>query len=426
MLDRQYKQQFSPARIMPNIKYMRPLIGISLITTMLLGIACSAHAAECAPPEAIEAYESGKAHLESGRLDKGISEIERAVAIYPDFGDAWYDLYGSYKRAGRPDDEIRALEQLIRINPGVHSGAEIWREVLALHRSEANIPSAAVDALNRCRSLKAGSKRAIAACERALSLHTGYVDAHYFLGVNYVYAGDEESAKEQLAALIVLDRTMAGMLANSMDVLTNWLTEDYKQELQAMFATTDATAEPDAAAEAPPAEFSDQDVTRILRAYEKQIEALQNLMADPRSIPKKCALSPPTEFRDQLKQQLMPLSFRYVEVQNAACRGATDWLFEAPNSGGRHRGLSEVVKIAPNLRIGDPGRERWHVGIYQEWVAEKYCKAECAAMLQFRIDKEIDGQPVKFNAWLGVVENIDDIVRCISSYYGEIPAAEEW
>jgi len=126
----------------------------------------------------------------------------------------------------------------------------------------------------------------------------------------YVYAGNEESAKKQLAALVALDRTMAGMLANSMGVLTNWLTEDYKQELQAMFATTDATAEPDAAVEAPRAEFSDQDVTRILRAYEKQIEALQNLMADPRSIPKKCELSPPTEFRDQLNQQLMPLSFR--------------------------------------------------------------------------------------------------------------------
>jgi tetratricopeptide (TPR) repeat protein len=411
---------------MPKIKLMWRFLGTSLFAATLLCIACLAHAAECAPSEAVEAYESGKAYLESGRLDKGISELERAVAIYPDFGTAWYELYDSYKRAERPDDEIRALEQLIRINPGVYSGAEIWREVLALHRSEANIPSAAVDALNQCRHLTAGSKRAIAACKRALSLHANYVDAHYFLGVNYVYAGDEESAKEQLAALIMLDRTMAGMLAHAMDELTGWMTEDYKQELQSMFASTKVQPMPEAPVEPLPAEFSDQEVARILGTYERQTEALQNLMADPRSVPKECKFSPPTEFRDQLKQQLVPLTFRYVEVEKAVCRGATDWLFEAPDYGGRHRGISEVVKIAQNLGIGDPDRERWRVGLYQEWVAEKYCKAECTAMLEFRIDRESDGQPVTFHAWLGVVEDIADIVQCASSSYGEIPGAEDW
>jgi hypothetical protein len=47
-------------------------------------------------------------------------------------------------------------------------------------------------------------------------------------------------------------------------------------------------------------------------------------------------------------------------------------------------------------------------------------------MLEFRIDRESDGQPVTFHAWLGVVEDIADIVQCASSSYGEIPGAEDW
>jgi tetratricopeptide (TPR) repeat protein len=86
---------------------MSRLLGIAYFATILLCIGCSAGAAECAPPEAIEAYESGKAHLQSGRLDKGISEIERAVAIYPDFSSAWYDLYDSYKRWSNSFGSIR-------------------------------------------------------------------------------------------------------------------------------------------------------------------------------------------------------------------------------------------------------------------------------------------------------------------------------
>lgn len=412
---------------MSNTNCMRLLRSIGLITTIFLGIACATHAAECAPADAIEAYESGKSHLESGRLDKGISELERAVAIYPEFGDAWYDLYDSYKRAERPDDEVRALEQLVRINPGAYSGAEIWRELLALHRAKAKIPPAAVDALNRCRRLKPGSKRAIAACEKALSLHMEYADAHYFLGLNYIYAGEENSAKEQLAALIALDPTMAGMLANSMDALTNWLTEDYRQELQSMLATTVATAGPEAAVEASLAEFSDQDIARILVAYEEQIEALQDLLADPKSRPEACELEASTEILDRLKEKLMPLSFVRVErSHNPDCRHGLGYLLlDVRDPADRRRGLSEVVKIAVIPGLGDPERERWRVGLYQEWVAEKYCKAECSAMLEFRIDSEIGGQPVTFNAWSKVLEEIADIGQC-SSHYGETPSAEKW
>ena len=334
---------------------MRRLIGRGLVATMLIVTACSALGAECAPAEAIEAYEAGKAHLESGRLDEGISEIERAVAIYPDFGNAWYDLYSSYKLAGRPDDEIRALEQLVRINPGRYSGSDIWRQLLALHQAEAKIPSAAVAALNRCRSLETGSKFAIDACREALTLHTDYVDAHYFLGVNYIYAGEEESAKGQLAALIALDPTMAGMLAHAMDELTGWMTEEYQQELQSMFAAANVRPAPAAPVEALPAVFSDQDVTRLQGAYEKHIEALQTLMADPRTRPEACRSAAPTEISDQLKENLAPLSFIRIErSHNPDCRNALGYrLFDVRDPADRRRAVSEVVKIAKNLEVGE-------------------------------------------------------------------------
>ncbi len=401
---------------------MRPLIAISLITTMFLGIACLAYAVECAPTEAIEAYESGKALLESGRFDEGITELERAVAFYPDFDDAWFDLYEEYNRANRVDDVIIALEQLIRIQPG----AEIWRGLLALHLADVGIPPAALEALNRCRSLKPGSKRAIAACEQALSLHANYVDAHYFLGVNYIYARKEDLAKKALSALIALDPTMAGMLVHVMDELTNWVTEDYKQELETVFAAAHAKGEPDAAAETPPAEFSDQDVARILGAYEKQIEALQKLIADPGLRPEACEGQAPQEIRNQLMERLMPLSFVRVEMPHKPdCYGLGYLLLDVRDPADRQRGLSEVVKISKNLGIGDPERERWRVGLHEEWVAEKYCKEECRAMLEFRIDRETGDQPVKFKAWVGIQEEISDIAQC-SSYYGENPSAEDW
>jgi tetratricopeptide (TPR) repeat protein len=234
-----YKQQLVIARAMPRMKFMLRFPGTSLFAATLLCIAFSANAAEGAPPEAIAAFQRGQAYLESGQLEKAISEMERAVTVFPDFGNAWYHLYDSYMRADRLEDAIAALQQLVRIHPS----EEFWQKLLALHLADLGIPPGAFEALNRCRRLEPGSKQAINACKMALSLYPDYVDARYFLGVNYIYAGDEKSAKEQLDVLIMLDPTMAGMLANSMDVLTDWLTEEYKRELQHMFDAANAAGE---------------------------------------------------------------------------------------------------------------------------------------------------------------------------------------
>jgi tetratricopeptide (TPR) repeat protein len=406
---------------------MRLMTAIGLVAMMLTGVVCSAQAADCAPREAIEAYESGKAHLESGRLEKGISEIERAVAVYPDFGDAWYDLYESYKRADRPNDAIAALEQLVRIHPGKHSGAQIWRELLALHKAEARIPPAALKALNKCRQHKVGSKRAIAACEKALSLHPDYSAARYFLGVNHIYAGDEESAKDQLETLIERDPPMAGMLAHTMEVVTDWLTEDYMKELQAKSAAAGPATEPETSAEVAPAEFSAEDIARILGAYEKQIEALQSLIADPGPLPETCKRRAPTESMTRLAEELRPLSFVRVEMsQRPECRHALGYvLLDVRDASDRQSGRTEVVKVSKDLEVGERTRERWRIGLHQEWLAEPYCQAECTARLQVRIDRETEGQVVTFNAWIEVLEEIADIVRC-SSHHGEMPSAQEW
>jgi len=400
---------------------MKRFLRIGFFAMPLLCLAYSAHAAECAPPEAIEAFESAQAHEEAGRLGKAIADMERAVAIYPDFGDAWYDLYESYKRADRLDDAIEALEQLVRIDPG----APFWRGLLALHRADAGIPSAAVEALERCRRHKPGSRRAIAACEKAVGIHSDYADARYFLGVNYIYAGDEQSAKEQLAALIMLDPTQSGMLVNSMDVLTDWLTEDYKQELQSMFEAAPATSDQVAPAKVEYEKFSAQDVSRILKAYEKQTLTLQNLMADPSSLPDACQISPPVDLREQLREKLMPLSFRTIEVRKAKCGFPGYRLLFLTDPGGR-QGPSEVVKVATHLGVGDPDKEHWRVGLFQEWLAHKYCRAECSALLEFRIDTEIDGHEVTVRALVEILEDIAEIAQCIGSTFGETPGVKEW
>ncbi len=190
-----YEQQLAAAWVAPQMKHMKRFVRIAFLVGAFLFVVCPAYGAECAPTEAIEAFESARAHKEAGRFGAAIANMERAVAIYPDFTAAWYELYDAYRRADRLDDAIEALEQLNRIDPG----APLWRGLLALHRADAGIPPGAVEALGRCRRSKPGSNRAIAACEEAVELHSDYADARYFLGVNYIYAGDEESAKRQLA-----------------------------------------------------------------------------------------------------------------------------------------------------------------------------------------------------------------------------------
>lgn len=387
-----------------------------LSTLLVVGGLASALAGDCADPEAIEAYETGQEYLQVGRVREGIAEIERAVAIYPDFNEAWNVLNELYGRAGRFDEAIAAVEQLMRLNPVL---AEQYQWEIDYYRSLASTPTFAVKALERCQRQDVGSKQAIAACEEAVRIHPDYIDARYLLGVHYIHADEEESAKEQLAALILLDPTGATpILVNAMAMIRpDWLTEAYRIELESLLAAATSVVGRTAPVKGEYKEFSDQDVARILRAYEKQIEALKKLIADPRVIPEACEGYPSTAVTDQLKEQLVPLSFLRILADRENCPTARMyWLLDVLDSAGRPRvnlGLSEITKIATNLGIGNPDKEHWRVGLYQQWLAEKYCKPECFAILEFRIDAEIHGDPIKFRAWIDLLDEVAEVGQCV-------------
>jgi tetratricopeptide (TPR) repeat protein len=69
------------------------------------------------PTNANAAYELGEMHRKAGRLDDAIRYFERAVAAYPDFGEALVGLGRALVAAGRPAAAVPHLRKAVGVNP---------------------------------------------------------------------------------------------------------------------------------------------------------------------------------------------------------------------------------------------------------------------------------------------------------------------
>lgn len=74
----------------------------ALLLSMLLYCVWSppVYGKDCAPTDAIQAFEFGQEFLQSGYIREGATQVERAVGIYPDFIDAWKLLKQLYTVRG--------------------------------------------------------------------------------------------------------------------------------------------------------------------------------------------------------------------------------------------------------------------------------------------------------------------------------------
>jgi len=276
-----------------------------VLALMLLAATAGALPDECAPLESIEAYEAGQRLIQSGNTEAGIAKLEQTVSIYPDFREAWESLELQYKQTGDFAKAIEAAEQQIRLLPGTSDSQEY---AINMYRRLLGTPGPAMKALARSALYEQGSNEAIAACKEAIEIHPTFLEAHTNLVQHYIYADDEIAAKKQLAKVVALDpRGAAAVLVGVIAHLKpSWLTEEYAEELAAVFPMP--LPEDDESREAPKEypNFTPEESAAILSAYEKQIGVIGSLIDGRTDMG--AAKTRYNESRE-IQQQLRSLSF---------------------------------------------------------------------------------------------------------------------
>jgi len=395
-----------------------------LISALLIfGGYISASAAECANPEAIRALEAGQTLLRSGDTEAGIAKIEQAVSLYPDFNEAYEILRGLYEQLGRYDDAIRITEHLMRLNPGEY----MYEIAIKNYRSLAAMPEIALKALERCQSYEVGSKEAVAACKESVHLQPTYADARYNLGVNYIYADDEEATKSEIAALMSIDPVGAGPLLMHVmaDMKPEWWTKEYGKEAEELLVVL-RTAEQQATSKEPEyLRFTDQEIDQILQAYKEQIAVIRTLLEEYSDMG--AAESKYKESR-QIQEQLSTLSFVRIRAERGSPRTPPWFMYDFFDETRKFMAKNQMVyspycwvtKIGTDFDVGGQEREDWRVGLCQIWIERQYCKPDCTAMLEFRVDAEIGGELHEFKVRVQVLDEIAEIGQCFGSF-GESP-----
>ena len=388
---------------------------IVFCSVLLSAVSQLSSAEDCAPPDAIAAFESGQEFLQTGYIRQGAGQIERAVEIYPDFKDAWAVLHQLYSDVGELDGAIRAAEALKRLDPGMSESYD-WQ--ITYYRSLAATPPAAMQALEECQGLETGSDEAIAACGEAVRIHPEYVDARYFLGVQYIYAGDEKATKQQIAALIQLDPDGASpTLIHSMaEIKPDWFDDAYQQELEALFAASRPRDAPVPRHQREFPRFSDEETAIIMAAYEEQISEIQSFLDRLIEIvPEDCSGYPTEEAQAELKRQFERLSITHAVAERQGCPTYKMYIFlnEDPDQ----MTLTEITKIGAD--------ENWRIGLRQHWISKPYCTPTCSTSIEFRVDTEFFGDLFKFQFRTAPLDKAADVCQCFGSY-GESPQHKEW
>lgn len=371
---------------------------------------------DCAPKDAINAYESATELILLGDRESGIAKLEQAVAIYPDFYEAFEALEWEYKNEGRYADAIDAVEQQVRLRPGM---ADQHDFSISMYRRLAATPQAAKEALARSAGFPVGSDEAIAACKDAIRIHPAFIEAHTDLVQHYIRIGDEVAAKDTLAKTIPLDPYGAApLLVNVMHhYQPAWLTEEYGKELGELFSRhRSASVDALEGTERYP-EFSEEEISEILAAYSDQLALLRSLVDGSTEV---AELSSEYRESESHKERLRVLRFAHI---SATRRGPSQLPFPYTffdvtrefDENGESGYLPPCFysKVSHDLEIPSERSADWRVGLCQLWFEKPYCRPECATLLEFRVDVEVDDSPYRFAATVLVVDEVAEHRQCI-------------
>lgn len=136
-------------------------------------------AAELNPESFVVQGNLGYEHLRDGRLDESIRFSERAVALRPDYADAWVNLGVALRLQGRGEEAINSLEAALRHEPG-------------LAAAHYNLALARLDV--------GREGEALASLREAVRLRPGFGLARNSLGQTLLRAGQFDQALVELQA----------------------------------------------------------------------------------------------------------------------------------------------------------------------------------------------------------------------------------
>jgi protein O-GlcNAc transferase len=150
--------------------------------------------------EPAAAFGLGRIAADRGLHDTAIGHLQRAVALFPEWGAAYYALARSYRALGRQDEAQRALERHQQHGarwPALED--TVLAAVAALRDDARAIVQRGVTLAER-----GDLDRAIAAHEAALVLEPSFAEAHANLITLYGRARNFEKAEEHYRAVVGL------------------------------------------------------------------------------------------------------------------------------------------------------------------------------------------------------------------------------
>jgi tetratricopeptide (TPR) repeat protein len=142
----------------------------------------------------------GRIAAAKGQHDAAVAHLERAVALFPEWGAAHYALALSYRALGRPDEAQRALERNAQYGPRWPAQSDsVYATVTALRND------AQTDLQRGLKLAEAGDLAgAIAAHEAALARDPSIARAHVNLISLYGRTHDWERAEHHYRAVVAL------------------------------------------------------------------------------------------------------------------------------------------------------------------------------------------------------------------------------
>ncbi len=147
----------------------------------------------------------GRIDASKGRHEPAISHFQRAIALFPEFGAAYYALALSYRALGRTEDAQRALAQHSQFGSRWPALDDPVRDAVAALRDDGAASLRRGVALSEAGDVTG----AIAAHEAALARDPSLAQAHANLISLYGRAGQFAKAEEHYRAAIALGADLA-------------------------------------------------------------------------------------------------------------------------------------------------------------------------------------------------------------------------
>jgi Flp pilus assembly protein TadD len=160
--------------------------------------------------QAAELHQLGVAALQQGRLDAAVDLIQRAIAMSPDYAEAYGNLGNILTAQGKIHEAIAAYQKVIAINPklpeahsnlgnALRENGQLTEAIAACRQAIALQPRFAKAHGNLANALKEQGKfdEAVAAYHHAISLNPNSPETHYNLSFALLAKGEFQQGWEE-------------------------------------------------------------------------------------------------------------------------------------------------------------------------------------------------------------------------------------